>query len=230
MKTIIAFNFTLASLFLFFPFYASLLCLFFSCALLVTSCCCLYHLSADDESSIVLKRSVKNVRSRFGSLLYIKTSFHLLKIQTSPKKSINNVKKVWQKNNMRTSKDFLIHYNNLDTKPLLCAIQKSFDFYKPKGIDMFKSAISVPRFTLSYLFSLLHSDIYFKLINQSNHDLHNLMKSNLVGSPSIVFHRFHKVDETYIREGETLHPKLCKSLFEFDANALYLWVISQGMP
>ena len=44
----------------------------FSCALLVTSCCCLYHLSADDETSNVLKRSVKNVRSRFGSLLYIK--------------------------------------------------------------------------------------------------------------------------------------------------------------
>ena len=45
---------------------------FFSCALLVTSCCCLYHLSADDETSNVLKRSVKNVHSRFGSLLYIK--------------------------------------------------------------------------------------------------------------------------------------------------------------
>ena len=32
---------------------------FFSCALLVTSCCCLYHSSADDETSNVLKRSVK---------------------------------------------------------------------------------------------------------------------------------------------------------------------------
>ena len=45
---------------------------FFSCALLETSCCCLYHLSADDETSNVLKRSVKNVHSRFGSRLYIK--------------------------------------------------------------------------------------------------------------------------------------------------------------
>ena len=44
---------------------------FFSCALLMTSCCSLYHLSADDETSNVLKRSVKNARSRFGSLLYI---------------------------------------------------------------------------------------------------------------------------------------------------------------
>ena len=70
VKTIIVFNFTLDSFFC----YASLLCLFFSCALLVTSCCCLYHLSADDETSNVLKRSVKNVRSRFGSLLYIKVT------------------------------------------------------------------------------------------------------------------------------------------------------------
>ena len=73
VNTIIAFNFTLDSFFSFFFFFFMRHCFaFFSCALLVTSCCCLYHLSADDETSNVLKRSVKNVRSRFGSLLYIK--------------------------------------------------------------------------------------------------------------------------------------------------------------
>ena len=60
---------------------------FFSCALLVTKCCCLYHLSADDETSNVLKRSVKNVRSRFGSLLYIKikskiSNLHYTRVNT----------------------------------------------------------------------------------------------------------------------------------------------------
>ena len=30
------------------------------------------------------------------------------------------------------------------------------------------------------------------------------MKSNLVGVPSIVFHRFQKLDKTYISEGEPL--------------------------
>ena len=34
---------------------------FFSCALLMTSCCRLNHLSADDETSNVLKRSVKDM-------------------------------------------------------------------------------------------------------------------------------------------------------------------------
>ena len=65
LKTIIAFNFTFNS---FFSFFFSFLCVialpFFSCAVLVTSCCCLYHLSADDETSNVLKRLVKNVWSR----------------------------------------------------------------------------------------------------------------------------------------------------------------------
>ena len=57
---------------------------FFSCALLVTSCCCLYHLSADDETSNVLKRSVKNVRSRFGSLLYIKRTNSVIINEAAP--------------------------------------------------------------------------------------------------------------------------------------------------
>ena len=62
------------------PFLLCVIALpFFSCALLVTSCCCLYHLSADDETSNVLKRSVKNVRSRFGFLLYTKLNIFLEK-------------------------------------------------------------------------------------------------------------------------------------------------------
>jgi len=47
----------------------------------------------------------------------------------------------------------------------------------------------------------------------------------LVGGPSIIFHRFHKVDETRIRGG-----KLCKKVLGYDANALYLWAISEVMP
>ena len=48
---------------------------FFPVLLLVTSCCCLNHLSADDETTNVLKRPVKNFRARFGSFLYIENGF-----------------------------------------------------------------------------------------------------------------------------------------------------------
>ena len=79
---------------------------------------------------------------------------------------------------------------------------------------MFKSGISVPGLILSYFFSSLLSDIYFKLIDQPNRNSHNLMKSNLVGSPSIVFHRFHKVDETYIRKRKPLTQNFAKAYLD----------------
>ena len=52
-----------------------------------------------------------------------------------------------------------------------------------------------------------------------------MLKRNIVGGPSTIFHRFHKVDETRIRGG-----KLCKKVLGYDANALYLWAISEVMP
>ena len=66
VKTIIAFNFTLDSFLFMRNCFA-----FFSCALLVTSCCCLYHLSADDETSNVLKCSVKNMFALALALCFI---------------------------------------------------------------------------------------------------------------------------------------------------------------
>ena len=59
---------------------------------------------------------------------------------------------------------------------------------------MFKFAIYVPGLTLNYLFSLLPPDVYFTLISNQNRDLHSLFKENLVGGPSIVFHRYHEKD------------------------------------
>ena len=44
---------------------------FFSCALLVTSCCCLNHLSADDETSNVLKRSINNMFAHVLALCFL---------------------------------------------------------------------------------------------------------------------------------------------------------------
>ena len=41
------------------------------CALLVTSCCCLNHSSADDETSNILKRSVKNMFAHVLALCLI---------------------------------------------------------------------------------------------------------------------------------------------------------------
>ena len=91
---------------------------------------------------------------------------------------------------------------------------------------MLKDGISVPGLTLRYLFKTLPKHVYFSLIRRQDADLHDKIRSQIVGGPSIVFHRYHAKDETKLR-GET--GKLVKKILGFDANALSLWEISQFM-
>jgi G:T-mismatch repair DNA endonuclease (very short patch repair protein) len=60
--------------------------------------------------------------------------------------------------------------------------------------------------------------------------LYDLYKNNIVGGPSIVFHRYHEKDKTFIRPAEYIDPKPCQLIYGVDANALYLWSIMQKMP
>jgi hypothetical protein len=55
--------------------------------------------------------------------------------------------------------------------------------------------------------------------------LYQLYKNNIVGGPSIVFHRYHEIDVTSIRPRDYEEPKACKKIIGYDANALYLWGI-----
>ena len=130
---------------------------------------------------------------------------------------------VWNDNKMKTMKDFLKWYNNGDVIPMVEAINKMFEFYRAKGLDMFKDAISLPG--LAYKMLLSCTKAKFSLFEEEHKELYYLMKRNIVGGPSIIFHRYHEVDKTKIRGG-----KLCKSVVGYDANALYLWAIAQAMP
>ena len=137
--------------------------------------------------------------------------------------------KMWKKEQMSTMRDYLVWYNNRDVSPFLEAIQKQFDFYKKLKVDMFKDDISVPGLTLKYLFKTTETN--FTLINQQNADLHELIRSNKVGGPSIRFHRYHKAGKTKLRGhlyGEA--ARTCQSIVGYDANALYLWCLMQDMP
>jgi hypothetical protein len=51
---------------------------------------------------------------------------------------------VWQNQNMQDFRDYLIWYNNLDVEPFVKAVEKIFEFYQEKGLDLFKDGISVP--------------------------------------------------------------------------------------
>ena len=136
--------------------------------------------------------------------------------------------RVWQDKDMSTMKNFLVWYSNKDIVPMLEAIEKMYQFYKNRHIDMFKDGISVPGLTLKYMFQGLTD--YFTLPDEKNKDLYHLLNDNIVGGPSIVFHRYNEKDHTFIRPTEYVNPKPCKSVIGFDANALYLWSIMQDMP
>lgn len=91
-------------------------------------------------------------------------------------------------------------FSNRDVVPFLEALQKQSDFYRNLDIDMLKDGISVPGLTLKYLFKGLPYDVYFTMFDKHNSDLYHLVKSNIVGGPSIIYHRFHEKDVTKLRE------------------------------
>ena len=136
---------------------------------------------------------------------------------------------VWTEEQMTTMRDYLVWYNNRDVVPFLEALQKQFEFYISKGLDTFKDGLSVPGLCLKHLFSTPEAN--FTLFNQRHADLHQLIKDNNVGGPSIIFHRYQEADKTRLRENiYGAEAKLCKAVVGYDANALYLWCLMQDMP
>ena len=133
---------------------------------------------------------------------------------------------VWSDRHMTTFKDFLKWYNNLDAEPFVKAIQNFQQFYFQKGIDVFKTAISVPGIARQLLFKTVRNlNANFALFDEANKDLFQTVKRNIIGRPSIIFTRHHCTSQTLIR-GE----KPCRAILGFDANALYLQAIGQPMP
>ena len=134
--------------------------------------------------------------------------------------------RIWKTKGMTTFSDFLMYYNNLDVKPFCLAVEKMFSFYQSKGIDLFKSTISIPGVARKLLFnSAQELGFHFSLFDQKNKDLYFTFNKNCAGGPSIVFHRIHAKNETKIRGG-----KISQSIQGYDANSLYLYAMSRPMP
>ena len=131
---------------------------------------------------------------------------------------------------MKTMKDYLEYYDNLDVIPFIEAVEKMKNFYQDKKLDLFKDGVSLPGLVLKYL--MKSTDSRFSLFGPEDKDLYDMLKGGIVGGPSIIFKRYAEAYKTYIRQGSTPHEadKLCKKIIGYDANALYLWGISQEMP
>ena len=92
-------------------------------------------------------------------------------------------------------------------------------------MDPFKDAISLPGLTQRYLFQNLPENNYFVGFGHEHKYLYKILRENIVGGPSIIFHRHQEAGATKIKNYDT-----CKKVIGFDANSLYLWCLGQKMP
>jgi very-short-patch-repair endonuclease len=148
-----------------------------------------------------------------------------LKGSNITKDQYEECQKTWRDNNMQSLQDFLVHYNNLDTAPFCEALEKMRQFYKEMGVDLFKNVISAPGIARKVLFDDAGEAAHFALPDKWNINLYETLKKNLVGGPSIIFHRHQENGKTFIR-----NRKLCKRIIGYDSNALYLFAFGQNMP
>ena len=131
---------------------------------------------------------------------------------------------IWYHENICTFKIFLRWYNNKDLVPILEAMQKMLAFSHKKGIDMLKLGCTLPNLANIYLHKSTSAKFY--PITETDKDLLQKIREDMVGGPSIVFTRKAVVDETFIRGSGII----CKSFVGINASQLYPYSMCQPMP
>ena len=131
---------------------------------------------------------------------------------------------IWNHENLCTFKDFLRWYNNKDVVPTLEAMQKMLAFYHKKGIDMLKLGCTLPNLANICLHKSTNAKFY--PFTETDKDLLQKIREDMVGGPSIDFTHKAVVDETFIRKSENI----CKSIVGIDASQQYPYSMCQPMP
>ena len=150
-----------------------------------------------------------------------------LRLKEVPPSGVDNynyLKVVWEEEQMSAFRDFVKWYNNKDVVPTLEAMQKMMEFYHNKGIDMLKLECTLPNLANICLHKSKNLK-YFPFV-ESDQDLHDKIREDMTGGPSIVFTRKAVVDQTYIRNSENIG----KSIVGIDACQLYPFSMCQEMP
>ena len=141
-----------------------------------------------------------------------------LSLKKFPQSGIDNynyLKVVWEQEQMATFRDFVKWYNNKDVVPTLEAKQKMMEFYHKNGIDMLKLGCTLPNMANICLHKSTNHK-FFPFV-EADKDLHDKIREDMTGGPSIVFTRKAVVDQNFIRNSENL----CKSIVGIDASHLY---------
>ena len=88
---------------------------------------------------------------------------------------------------MHTLFDLLRWYSLLDVRPFLEAVLIYFTQYKYRGLDLFKSAISLPGISVAWAFDTIPKENKFHLFPPRHADIGRTMRNNLTGWPRIIF-------------------------------------------
>ena len=133
--------------------------------------------------------------------------------------------KVWTEQGFTSMRDYLIYYNNLDTKGMLSALQIQSDYYKTLGLCMSKDAISLPGLASKYLYSTMPDKTFFSLY-KAKPEIYEKMKANIRGGLSQILTRFQQVGVTKIREAEFGEDALdCNGILGLDVSGMYLSIM-----
>ena len=131
---------------------------------------------------------------------------------------------IWNHGNICTFEDFLRWYNNKDVVPTLEPIQKILVFYHKKGIDMLKLGCTLPNLANICLHKSTSAKCY--PFTETDKDLLQKIREDMVGGPSIVFTGKAVVDEAFVRNSRNIR----KSIVGIDASQLYPYSRCQPMP
>ena len=115
-------------------------------------------------------------------------------------------------------------YNNKSVVPTPEAMQKVIDFYRQKEIDMLKLGFTSPYLANICLHKLTDSKFY--PFTESDEDLLQKIREDMVGGPFIVFTRKAVVDQTFIRKSTIL----CTWIVDRDSIQLFPYLTCQLVP
>ena len=128
---------------------------------------------------------------------------------------------------MRICAPLKIFYAGTTTKTLSQhskQCKENLVFYDNNAIDMLKLGCTLPHLANVCLHK--SSIAKFYPFTETDKDLLQKIREDMVGGPSIVFARKTVVDETFIRNSRNI----CKSIVGIDASQLYPYSMCQPMP
>ena len=103
------------------------------------------------------------------------------------------------RSDVRTFGDYTRYYNDRDVLGVVEAIQKMVRIENENKLDIFKDSISLPGLTQRYLFKNLDSNDYFVGCGREHKHLYKVLRENIVGGPSTIFHRYQERGVTKIK-------------------------------